>query len=1515
MNIPAIFKSSIPNAVLKEKGDLATVMDDGQLDTMPVGPDGTVLTADSTQPAGFKWGSPPNLTISWGNISGTLSNQTDLEDALNGKQDALGFTPVPNTTKVNSHSLTANVTLSNSDIGLGNVSNDSQLKRSAKDFSSFTQKATPVAGDVLLLEDSTDSGAKKFCTIGSLPTGTGPGGLTSILKGTGSNNFTTAEAGKDYLAPDGSAAALTDFPILNQNTTGTAANLSGTPTLPNGTAATTQPQADNSTRLATTAYVDTGLAGKLSPTGDGCSLTGLTAAQVGLGKVTNDTQEILANKNQPNGYCGLDSAGKVAVAQLPASILGSLSYQGTFDASGGSYPANPSKGYYWVISVQGTLGGVVYGVNDWLTYDGTNWDKIDNSVAVSSVAGKTGAVVLTSADVGLANVTNDAQIKASDFPSSVTDGQAALFNGNDGKSLKAAFLTGIIKQTSGVPSVATPKTDYAPPTSGSSILKGDGLGGFASAISGTDFLAPTGNGSQLTGITPSQVGLGNVTNDTQLKAAAGDFASFPEKTSPVSADLLLIEDSAASGAKKKVQVGNLPGGGGLPAQTGHAGQFLTTDGSTTNWGTPSVGSADWKAITSKPEITIGDSGFGSSIQDALTAVGSKETTVIVPPGNYTVTAAIPSNVTLRFARGALLTSGVLTIDGELQAGDYKILNGGTLVIGSTCRNQFVNPRWWGALGDDDGVGGGTDDYAALSAMITALGTVPMVVKLFPGKYKIGSDITFPATAHLDFMKGAMLAPHLSDTQATTITNTDVAITPTITYAPSTYGSNVIVPSASLWNYGVREGVSYLIEPTTGQRFMVGKFNNYFTMGTKLLDSISTPFTGASCKMSSRAIIFSGSVTLEIGDKLWISGDSTMHRVGAVVNSTQVNLVNHPAESFETATSWKLGIRAKIAGTFSSCGLCQVFTGKGAVKLTGPIGKLYCEWWGGGVTSAAAANDDAIESALWSTLSRAPLLQFSLGTYSVGRAIVLSDGSAIRGMGDAFFSSGNSLTRIIKTNHCNRFAVVDFKAGRNSGNHGLSITELQFDARNCTQDFPITCIQISDVDFARVERNSIVGFDWGININGKGQQKVSENFIGCINGIFCYGFDSFFTENNIGCGLQLIHNYDFSSYGKWFVNGSELLDGNVRNGWAINTAAKEITHSSGTGNTYALSQTVSNSYDGTYGTFYPLTRGQYYGLHITVSDYAGGSVTFSVGGLSRTLTQNGTYFYAFISSCSGDITFTPTADFVGSLSLINVTYGYGIDASLGGDGVIADNIVYGDGGSVCGLFSPGTWMVQGNRFDHTDVGVLCHRGSAHIIGNFFERIGRFGFWDDNAVFGPHQIRDNFFDYVGASPAGFNYFNQYGTYTAAAAICLSGKYENGIIKGNIITGNCLNKITSAAAYTDAGASPGLIEKNFGVDVNGGPLVMTGATPSVWNGKYWKTNNSGAVTITDFKNGCTGKEIHIRFGDSATTLDFANTSGASTLKGNKGVNVTVAAGDTLRAVKGDDGNWYCEYFDNTP
>jgi hypothetical protein len=75
-------------------------------------------------------------------------------------------------------------------------------------------------------------------------------------------------------------------------------------------------------------------------------------------------------------------------------------------------------------------------------------------------------------------------------------------------------VSGILKGNGTAISAASSGTDYAPATSGSSILKGNGAGGFSAATSGTDYLAPSGSGAALTGVVYSVAGnSGTVTQD------------------------------------------------------------------------------------------------------------------------------------------------------------------------------------------------------------------------------------------------------------------------------------------------------------------------------------------------------------------------------------------------------------------------------------------------------------------------------------------------------------------------------------------------------------------------------------------------------------------------------------------------------------------------------------------------------------------------------------------------------------------------------------------------------------------------------------------------------------------------------------------------------------------------------------------------------------------------------------------------------------------------------------------
>lgn len=90
------------------------------------------------------------------------------------------------------------------------------------------------------------------------------------------------------------------------------------------------------------------------------------------------------------------------------NLAGSLNYQGTWDANANS-PALASgvgtKGDYYVVSVAGNtnLDGITdWQIGDWAVFNGSIWQKVDNTDAVVSVNGQTGIVVLSAANVGAA---------------------------------------------------------------------------------------------------------------------------------------------------------------------------------------------------------------------------------------------------------------------------------------------------------------------------------------------------------------------------------------------------------------------------------------------------------------------------------------------------------------------------------------------------------------------------------------------------------------------------------------------------------------------------------------------------------------------------------------------------------------------------------------------------------------------------------------------------------------------------------------------------------------------------------------------------------------------------------------------------------------------------------------------------------------------------------------------------------------------------------------------------------
>lgn len=97
---------------------------------------------------------------------------------------------------------------------------------------------------------------------------------------------------------------------------------------------------------------------------------------------------------------------RTRVAELDAAVV----LQGDWDASSGSFPGSGAAqaGWSWIVSVGGTVDSVEFSVGDRIvalddnasaTTYAANWLKLDYTDRVSSVAGRTGNVVISTADI------------------------------------------------------------------------------------------------------------------------------------------------------------------------------------------------------------------------------------------------------------------------------------------------------------------------------------------------------------------------------------------------------------------------------------------------------------------------------------------------------------------------------------------------------------------------------------------------------------------------------------------------------------------------------------------------------------------------------------------------------------------------------------------------------------------------------------------------------------------------------------------------------------------------------------------------------------------------------------------------------------------------------------------------------------------------------------------------------------------------------------------------------------
>ncbi len=127
--------------------------------------------------------------------------------------------------------------------------------------------------------------------------------------------------------------------------------------------------------------------------------------------------EQAVNKGNANGYASLDGSGKVPTSELPSSVVGGVAYQGNWNASTNSPALSSgvgSQGNYYVVSVDGStnLDGIAdWKAGDWAIYNGSVWEKVDNTDLVASVFGRVGTVTAQSGDYNADQISETASNK------------------------------------------------------------------------------------------------------------------------------------------------------------------------------------------------------------------------------------------------------------------------------------------------------------------------------------------------------------------------------------------------------------------------------------------------------------------------------------------------------------------------------------------------------------------------------------------------------------------------------------------------------------------------------------------------------------------------------------------------------------------------------------------------------------------------------------------------------------------------------------------------------------------------------------------------------------------------------------------------------------------------------------------------------------------------------------------------------------------------------------------------
>ena len=532
----------------------------------------------------------------------------------------------------------------------------------------------------------------------------------------------------------------------------------------------------------------TALTGEASASGPGSSSITLTNSAV-IGKVLTGLNVTGGSVSATDSI--LDAFGKVQ--NQINSLVGGTIYKGTWDASTNTPTLTSSvgtQGYYYIVSVAGStnLNGITsWNVGDWAIFDGTAWQKVDNTDSVVSVNGLVGAVSLTTSNIteGTNLYYTEARVDAN---SNVAANTAARHNAvtlgtANGLSLSTQALS--LALASGSTTGALSSTDWTTFNNKQNALTnpitGTGTTNYLPKFTGASAL-----GNSLVYDSGTAIGIGTATPTSKLNVIGdihiGDYGTDAARVLDLRTNnslFTITTDGTAGGLGTTISYSWANGGQGPLKFNNAAGEVMRLSaggncliGTTTDSGYKLVVNGDTlinnKIISLSNTDTSGNSGFVSKFTSVNANSRSwKMTSDVDDYGDFvlgistTQSGNTYSNV-LRIDRdkAATFSSSVTATQATLKANNVFNQDGDGQI---TIRGASV-PEKVLLIGFDT-----TSNYSYLQSIWQGNSAKPLVLQPFSGNVLISTNTDIASSKlTIESTTQGVLVPRMTTTQINAI---------------------------------------------------------------------------------------------------------------------------------------------------------------------------------------------------------------------------------------------------------------------------------------------------------------------------------------------------------------------------------------------------------------------------------------------------------------------------------------------------------------------------------------------------------------------------------------------------------------------------------------------------------------------------------------------------------------------------------------------------------------------------